>query len=206
MAQKMYRKLEFGSLEVLEEETSSTTTDADDVNDITPSSSSPPHAANQSKEELTTTPTNGHTSVPSPHPPSSSHTQHFPPSSRRHHRRCPDKSVVVTRDYYGLAETVGGNHSCLVFFTNTSSTLELRDPVIFTRNGYTRIPPDSKVPPNANTYCGFRKPSLALRGTSGVISYEYTRRNGHSKRFAVLWKIPYRVINREENQVRKKLK
>lgn len=112
-----------------------------------------------------------------------------------------DPSVVITRDYLGLAQTVGGNHSCLILFVNRSSNVELRDPVIFTKDGYNRIPPDCRIPPSSNAYCAFRKKSLVLKGTSGVISYEYERRNRRSKRFAVMWKIPYRIINREENEV-----
>lgn len=108
---------------------------------------------------------------------------------------------VVTTDYYGLAETVGGNHSCLILFINRSSNVELRDPVIFTKNGYNRIPPDCRISPLSNAYCAFRKKSTVLKGTSGVISYEYERRNQHSRRFAVMWRIPYRIINREENEL-----
>lgn len=33
------------------------------------------------------------------------------------------------------------------------------------------------------------------------MSYEYNRINGHSKRFAVMWKVPYRIVNNEENEV-----
>lgn len=111
-----------------------------------------------------------------------------------------DPSVVVTRDYHGLAQTIGGNHSCLILVVNRSN-VELRDPAIFTKSGYNRIPPDGRIPPSSNAYCAFRKKSIVLRGTSGVISYEYDRRNRHSKRFAIMWKIPYRIINREENEV-----
>ena len=39
-----------------------------------------------------------------------------------------------------------------------------------------------------------------MKGTCGVISYEYDRREGRSKRFAVMWKVPYRIVNREENE------
>lgn len=46
-----------------------------------------------------------------------------------------DMTMVMTRDYYGLAETVGGNHSCLLLFTNRTSGLELRDPVVYTKTG-----------------------------------------------------------------------
>lgn len=114
----------------------------------------------------------------------------------------PDLSIVMTRDYYGLAETVGGNHSCLLLITNRSKTTELRDPVVYAKRGYNRIPPDSKIPPETNAYCAFRKPSIAIKGTSGVLSYEYERRDGRSKRFAVMWKIPYRVIQQGgENEV-----
>ncbi len=112
-----------------------------------------------------------------------------------------DPNLVTTRDYYGLAQTVGGNHSCLILVTNRSETDEIRDPVIFTNIGYTRIPPDSRIPPLSNSYCAFRKPSIVTKGTSGVMSYEYARENGRSKRFAVMWKIPYRIINHEENEV-----
>ena len=181
MALKMYRKLEFGSTDKLEDEASSNTETDKEEEQAIPS----PPPDHQSGATLIT---NG---VPSP---SSSPTSPPPCSSA-------DKSLIVTRDYYSLADTVGGNHSCVIFFTNGSMTTELRDPIIFTKKGYTRIPPDSKIPPNSNSYCAFRKPSIAIKGTSGVISYEYDRKNGRSKRFAVMWKIPYRVINHEENQV-----
>ena len=112
-----------------------------------------------------------------------------------------DPSIVVTRDYYSLAQTIGGNHSCLILIINRSSDIELRDPVIFTKSGYNRIPPDSRIPPSSNAYCAFRKKSTLLKGTSGVISYEYERKDMCSKRFAIMWKVPYRIINREENEV-----
>lgn len=112
-----------------------------------------------------------------------------------------DPSIVMTRDYYGLAETVGGNHSCLVLIVNHSNR-ELRDPVFYAKRGYNRIPPDSRISPESNAYCAFRKPSVAMKGTSGVLSYEYERRNGRSKRFAVMWRIPYRMIRQgSENEV-----
>lgn len=187
MAQKkMYRKLEFGSMEKLEDETSSSTmSDTAEEQTTTQSPESPDAAFTTSGNDL---------SVPSPTPSTAAASLHLPPTA--------DKNVIVTRDYYGLAETVGGNHSCLVLITNGSSRTELRDPVIYTKKGYNRIPPDSKIPPNSNSYCAFRKTSMALKGTSGVMSYEYDRKNGKSKRFAVMWKIPYRVVNHEENQVR----
>ena len=108
---------------------------------------------------------------------------------------------VVTTDYYGLAQTVGGNHSCLILFMNRSNSVELRDPVIFSKTGFNRIPPDCRIPASSNAYCAFRKKSTVMKGTSGVMSYEYDRRDRRSKRFAIMWNIPYRIINREENEV-----
>ena len=102
-------------------------------------------------------------------------------------------TAATTRNYHRLAQTIGGNHSCLVLVTNRSHLLELRDPVMYTRTGYNCIPPDAVVPSNGgHTYCAFRKPSIAMKGTSGVLSYEYKRKGGRSKRFAVMWKVPYR--------------
>lgn len=108
-----------------------------------------------------------------------------------------DLSIITTRDYYGLAHTIGGNHSCLIIITNRSKTTELRDPAVYAKRGYNRIPPDAKILPESNAYCAFRKPSIAIKGTSGVLSYEYDRRNGRSKRLAVMWKVPYRMIQNE---------
>ena len=112
-----------------------------------------------------------------------------------------DPSLVVTRDYHGLAQTVGGNHSCMIVIINRSSDVELSNPAIFSKTGYTRIPPDSRVSSSTSSYCAFRKKSLVLKGTSGVLSYEYERKGRTSRRFAVMWKVPYRVVNREENEV-----
>ena len=194
MSLKKYRKLEFGSMEKLDDETSSnSTTDGESGQPPT----TPPNTTpdDQSTPPTTTTAANGTTITTTTPPPS------FPQRGPAPNPCPTDKSMVVTRDYYGLAETVGGNHSCLILFTNGSTSADLRDPAIFAKKGYTRIPPDSRIKPNCSAYCAFRKPSIAVRGTSGVISYEYHRSNGRSKRFAVMWKIPYRVVNREENQV-----
>lgn len=173
MAQKVYRKLQFDSMEKnldLATEDSISDNEEDEGN---PS--------------------------PIPAPPSVDHTSDSHTSDSQDAKR--DPTVVVTRDYYGLAQTVGGNHSCLILVTNRSKSSELRDPVVFTKRGYTRIPPDSKIPPESSAYCAFRKPSIAIKGTSGVLSYEYDRKGTRSKRFAIMWKIPYRVINHEENEV-----
>lgn len=172
MAQKIYRKLQFDSTEKgLDKEESSGDEDADSPNPTTL----------KSNNTLTSV------SLTTPEKP-------------------PDPSIVLTRDYYGLADTVGGNHSCLILITNRSKTAELRDPVVFTKKGYNRIPPDARIPPETSAYCAFRKPSIAVRGTSGVISYEYSHEGGggsmrRSRRFAVMWKVPYRVVNREENEI-----
>jgi len=112
-----------------------------------------------------------------------------------------DASLVITRDYNELAHNVGGNHSCIVVVTNRSDNMELRDPVVFAKTGYNRVPPNSRVAPSSSGYCSFRKTSLVLRGTSGVMSYEYDRVGHTSRRFAVMWRIPYRVVNHEENEV-----
>ena len=112
-----------------------------------------------------------------------------------------DPSLVVTRDYNELALNVGGNHSCILVVTNRSDHVELKDPVVFAKRGYNRVPPDSRVGPSSSAYCAFRKTSLALKGTSGVISYEYDRVGRTSRRFAIMWRVPYRVVNREENEV-----
>lgn len=112
-----------------------------------------------------------------------------------------DASLVVTRDYHGLAQTVGGNHSCILVVINRSDDIELKNPVIFAKTGYNRVPPDSRISPSSSGYCAFRKKSIVLSGTSGVISYEYDRKKHTSRRFAVMWKVPYRVVNREENEV-----
>ena len=172
-------------MEKLEDETDSSTT-SDTAEKQTTQPQEPPTPALTTKSN--------DLSVPSPTPSSAAASLPLPVTT--------DHNVVVTRDYQGLAETVGGNHSCLILITNGSTVTELRDPVIYTKKGYSRIPPDVKVPPNSSSYCAFRKPSMAIKGTCGVISYEYERKNGRSKRFAIMWKIPYRVINNEENQVR----
>lgn len=170
MAQKVYRKLQFDSVEDDLDKAGNQTEEEEETDRVTP-----PAECNNGEKASSSSPS----------------CQEKPA----------DPSIVMTRDYYGLAQTVGGNHSCLILVTNKSKSMELRDPVIFTRKGYTRIPPDTKISPQSNAYCAFRKPSITIKGTSGVISYEYNRTNRHSKRFAIMWKIPYRIINHEENEV-----
>ena len=176
MAQKIYRKLQFDSIE----------------KDLDVAGEEEDHSDSESEIKDQAPPT------ASPVPSGDSLTS---PTREPGETGQKDPSVVVTRDYYGLAQTVGGNHSCLVLVTNRSRNAELRDPIIFTKKGYTRIPPDARIPPETSAYCAFRKQSIVIKGTSGVISYEYDRNGTHSKRFAVMWKVPYRIINREENQV-----
>ena len=177
MAHGRYSKLQFDSIGPQEDDT---TTSADDEDDETSRSQNHPPTTTR----LTGLPTT-----------ITSLSAKDPSLSAR------DPSVVLTRDYYGLALTVGGNHSCLVLVTNRSRGVELRDPAVYTKRGYTRIPPDTKIPPESNAYCAFRKPSIVVQGTSGVLSYEYARRDGRSKRFAVMWKIPYRLVQRDGNEV-----
>ena len=173
MAQKRYSKLKFDS--TLESDHNETSDDSDVEN------------ASKSKP------------VPPQEEKSVGHNNHIETSD--HTETSDDPFVVMTRDYCKLAESVGGNHSCLIVVTNGSNLAELRDPVVFTKVGHTRIPPDSKIPPQSSTYCAFKKPSIRMKGTSGVISYEYDRCHKYSKRFAIMWKIPYQLINREENEV-----
>jgi hypothetical protein len=186
MSQRRYSKLKFQSQEKILDDADDTDTDVTDdevQSEVIPNNSADSVSA--------ATPTHSEPPVAMVIPNS--------PSSEIEHS---DPSIVVTRDYYGLAQTVGGNHSCLILITNRSKDVELRDPVVFTKRGYNRIPPDTKIPPERNAYCAFRKPSITIKGTSGVLSYEYGCRDGRAKRFAVLWRIPYRVVQHGgENEV-----
>ena len=181
MAQRRYSKLRFESPEK--------TLDTDETDTTDSNHEEPATTSTQPLENVPTTPTH------------SSPLRDMTSSTIEREGK-PDPSIVMTRDYYGLAETVGGNHSCLILITNRSQAKELRDPVIYAKRGYNRIPPDSKIPPETNAYCAFRKPSIAMKGTCGVLSYEYERREGRSKRFAVMWRVPYRMIQQGgENEV-----
>lgn len=202
MAQQRYSKLQFDSMERLNPESSE---EEEEEEPTTPTSQ--PQAKPQD-DRVTSQMSNGSKSASKSKAKSEDRSEGSRSEEVKSEVRSevrsegkPDPTIVMTRDYYGLAQTVGGNHSCLILVTNRSTGHELKDPVAFTKRGYMRIPPDASIQPDTNAYCAFRKQSLTIKGTSGVLSYEYDRKDGRSKRFAVFWRVPYRLVSHEENEV-----
>lgn len=101
MAHKVYRKLQFDSIE----KDFNLSTDEEDAD---------------SEKEEADNPSPKISPVQSPVPSDDNPTLC---GGGRKREMQSDPTLVVTRDYYGLAQTVGGNHSCLVLVTNRSRNM-----------------------------------------------------------------------------------
>ena len=89
-----------------------------------------------------------------------------------------------------LARSRNSSRTCVIEIANKGSLIDLFDPIVSIDAGHNSGPPDPSISKGSESVLVFEKKVNRLGGTSGVVSYSYSKIGSVQMRFAVFWKVP----------------